>query len=168
MYYNFAILLLFGPFIRFRIIGSELMPFQLCVQAATTIDSLLISYGRLYTLRRTPSFMPIISLASNIMLVVKAEIQGTPSLQRLSGISSLQEMAYAHNFANRGVKYLRTLEQRKNLEIPSDGARSIAKTGLYQHVRNSLCFVEAGIENLPPTQADSFYTSMLGFEMASI
>jgi hypothetical protein len=103
--------------------------------------------------------MPIIALASNIMLVAQAEIQGTPSLQFLPGISILQEMAYAYNFANRGVKYLRTLEQRINLEMPSDGARSTAKAELYQH-RYSLCFVAAGIENLPPSQADPFYTSI--------
>jgi hypothetical protein len=137
------------------------MLLQLCVQAATTIGSLLISYGQLYTVRRTPCFLPIIALASDIMLVAQAEIQGTPNLQLFPGISTLQEMAYAHTFAIRGVKFLRALEQRTNLAMPSDGAtRSIDRAGLYQHVRGSLCFVEAGIENLPPSQADPFYTSI--------
>jgi hypothetical protein len=164
------------------------MPLEVCVQAATAIGSLMISYGQLYTLRRTPCFLPIIALASNIVLVAQAEIQGNPSLQLLPGISTLQEMAYAHDFANRGVKFLRALEQRTNLGMPSDGTMTIDRTSLYQYVKGSLCFVDEGIENLPPSQADPFKTSIfapfpsqvlpslsftselqaLGFEMVSV
>ncbi|KAI1445488.1 fungal-specific transcription factor domain-containing protein [Annulohypoxylon stygium] len=74
MYYHFAILLLFRPLIKLRIIGSGILPRDVCSQAADAIQGLLRSYSQLYTLRRTPSFVPYFVLTSSIMhLAVGAE-----------------------------------------------------------------------------------------------
>ncbi|KAI0105389.1 fungal-specific transcription factor domain-containing protein [Hypoxylon sp. NC0597] len=74
MYYHFAILLLFRPLIKLRIIGSGILPRDVCAQAADAIQGLLRSYSQLYTLRRTPSFVPYFVLTSSIMhLAVGAE-----------------------------------------------------------------------------------------------
>ncbi|KAI1372480.1 nitrogen assimilation transcription factor nirA [Hypoxylon crocopeplum] len=74
MYYHFAILLLFRPLIKLRIIGSSILPRDVCSQAADAIQGLLRSYSQLYTLRRTPSFVPYFVLTSSIMhLAVGAE-----------------------------------------------------------------------------------------------
>ncbi|KAI1391792.1 nitrogen assimilation transcription factor nirA [Hypoxylon trugodes] len=74
MYYHFAILLLFRPLIKLRIIGSSILPRDVCAQAADAIQGLLRSYSQLYTLRRTPSFVPYFVLTSSIMhLAVGAE-----------------------------------------------------------------------------------------------
>ncbi|KAK8074347.1 Nitrogen assimilation transcription factor nit-4 [Apiospora phragmitis] len=67
MYYHFAILLLFRPLIKLRIIGSSILPRDVCSQAADAIQGLLRSYSQLYTLRRTPSFVPYFVLTSAIM-----------------------------------------------------------------------------------------------------
>ncbi len=67
MYYHFAILLLFRPLIKLRIIGSSITPRDVCSQAADAITGLLRSYSQLYTLRRTPSFVPYFVLTSSIM-----------------------------------------------------------------------------------------------------
>ncbi|CAJ2503423.1 Uu.00g108170.m01.CDS01 [Anthostomella pinea] len=67
MYYHFAILLLFRPLIKLRIIGSGILPRDVCSQAADAIQGLLRSYSSLYTLRRTPSFVPYFVLTSAIM-----------------------------------------------------------------------------------------------------
>ncbi|KAI1505965.1 nitrogen assimilation transcription factor nirA [Biscogniauxia marginata] len=67
MYYHFAILLLFRPLIKLRIIGSGILPRDVCCQAADAIQGLLRSYSQLYTLRRTPSFVPYFVLTSSIM-----------------------------------------------------------------------------------------------------
>ncbi|KAK8070388.1 hypothetical protein PG997_010591 [Apiospora hydei] len=67
MYYHFAILLLFRPLIKLRIIGSSILPRDVCSQAADAIQGLLRSYSQLYTLRRTPSFVPYFVLTSSIM-----------------------------------------------------------------------------------------------------
>jgi hypothetical protein len=66
MYYQFAILLLFRPLIKLRIIGSNVLPREVCCQAADAIQNLLKSYSSLYTLRRTPSFVPYFVLTSSI------------------------------------------------------------------------------------------------------
>ncbi|KAI1160843.1 fungal-specific transcription factor domain-containing protein [Nemania serpens] len=67
MYYHFAILLLFRPLIKLRIIGSAILPRDVCSQAADAIQGLLRSYSQLYTLHRTPSFVPYFLLTSSIM-----------------------------------------------------------------------------------------------------
>ncbi|CAK7270130.1 hypothetical protein SEPCBS119000_003930 [Sporothrix epigloea] len=67
MYYHFAILLLFRPLIRLRIIGFSATPRDICLQAADAIQGLLGSYSQLYTLQRTPSFVPYFVLTSCIM-----------------------------------------------------------------------------------------------------
>src|SRR3954471_24456523 len=78
MYYHFAILLLFRPLIKLRIIGSSITPKDVCAQAADAISGLLRSYSQLYTLRRTPSFVPYFVLTSSIMhLAIGATFSGT-------------------------------------------------------------------------------------------
>lgn len=67
MYYHFAILLLFRPLIKLKIVGSSILPRDVCTQAADAIQGLLRSYKQLYTLRRTPSFVPYFVLTSAIM-----------------------------------------------------------------------------------------------------
>lgn len=67
MYYQFAILLLFRPFIKLRVIGSLVSPRDVCSQAADAIQALSRSYSQLYTLKRTPSFVPYFVLMSSIM-----------------------------------------------------------------------------------------------------
>ncbi|KAI0010783.1 fungal-specific transcription factor domain-containing protein [Xylariaceae sp. FL0662B] len=80
MYYHFAILLLFRPLIKLRIIGSSILPRDVCAQAADAIQGLLRSYSQLYTLRRTPSFVPYFVLTSSIIhLALGADTSSGPS-----------------------------------------------------------------------------------------
>ena len=76
MYYHFAILLLFRPLVKLRIIGSYVIPRDVCVQAADAIQGLLRSYAQLYTLKRTPSFVPYFVLTSTIMHLASGPSKG--------------------------------------------------------------------------------------------
>lgn len=67
MYYQFATLLLFRPFMAYSISGSSLSPRDICFEAANAISALLQSYGQLYTLRRTPCFVPLFILTSSVL-----------------------------------------------------------------------------------------------------
>lgn len=80
MYYHFAILLLFRPLIKLRIVGSKVCPRDVCSQAADAIQGLLRSYSQLYTLRRTPSFVPYFVLTSAIMHMAIAASSPTLAL----------------------------------------------------------------------------------------
>jgi hypothetical protein len=64
MYYHFAVLLLFRPVLRIRIIGSTVVPIDICLQAANNIQNILQTYSELYTLKRTSSLIPYFVLAS--------------------------------------------------------------------------------------------------------
>lgn len=81
MYYHFALLLIFRPFVKLRIKTSQrtsqITPRDLCSDAANSIQGLCRSYSQLYTLERTPSFVPYFVLTSAIMHLAIAA-SGTP------------------------------------------------------------------------------------------
>lgn len=139
MYYHFAILLLFRPFIKLRIIDSRLLPRIICLQAADAIQSLTRSYSQLYTLRRTPSFVPYFILTSCIMHVTvgasrnpatarspptagdpaaaDGEIDRDIAASISRGIADLKEMAPCHLFAEQALSILLYLAKKWNLDI---------------------------------------------------
>ncbi|CAP67700.1 uncharacterized protein PODANS_1_15900 [Podospora anserina S mat+] len=151
MYYHFAILLLFRPLIRLRIIGSGVSPRDVCSQASDAISGLLRSYSQLYTLRRTPSFVPYFVLTSSIMhLAIGAarseernrapEAGGdlTQSLKRAAqidprvadalsrGIADLTEMAPCHHFAEQALNILRFLAKKWDINVDIQVAKGEA------------------------------------------
>lgn len=156
MYYHFAILLLFQPLIRLRIVGSSVSPRNMCLQAANTIQGLLRSYSQLYTLRRTPSFIPYFVLMSTTthlaigalsLATPQASVPnelsegGQPELQQVpatgkidlhvaeainQGIADLTEMAPCHQFAEQALNILLHLSKQWNVDL---GVRNWQKEG---------------------------------------
>lgn len=144
MYYHFAILLLFRPLIKLRILGSKVSPRDVCCQAADAIQGLLRSYSQLYTLRRTPSFVPYFVLTSAIMhLAIGAVSEQDPDSKSPSdkmetaakldprvsaalkqGISDLTEMAPCHHFAEQALNILRYLSKKWNIDADIDDGES--------------------------------------------
>ncbi|KAK4119353.1 hypothetical protein N657DRAFT_659105 [Parathielavia appendiculata] len=148
MYYHFAILSLFRPLIKLRIIGSSITPRDVCLQAADAITGLLRSYAQLYTLRRTPSFVPYFVLTSSIMHLAiaaadfnsrayeqgnapaKLDPHAADALAR--GIADLTEMAPCHHFAEQALNILRFLAKKWNIDV------DIVKTGGDERVQVAL------------------------------
>ena len=115
MYYNLAIILLFGPLINLQFTNSEIRPYNICVQAADAINSLNSAYTQLYGMQRTPCFMPIITLAASVMHVVQANVENKLKIlphSKLEGILALQGMSYSHKFARHAIKYINVLKKR--------------------------------------------------------
>lgn len=156
MYYHFAILLLFRPLIKLRIVGSSISPRDVCSQAADAIQGLSRSYSQLYTLRRTPSFVPYFVLTSSIMhlAIVASEnpaaapshsgngeqsglgMQGKPPRVKLGeevtkainqGIEDLTEMAPCHHFAEQALNILRYLAKKWDIAIDVDISLNLAR-----------------------------------------
>lgn len=146
MYYHFAILLLFRPLIKLRIVGSKVLPRDVCSQAADAIRGLLTSYSQLYTLRRTPSFVPYFVLTSAIMHLaigastlsdgevapgnitpadIKAAAKMDPKVSEAlkQGIADLTEMAPCHHFAEQALNILRYLAKKWNIDVEFDSSK---------------------------------------------
>ncbi|KAF3354671.1 hypothetical protein VD0004_g7370 [Verticillium dahliae] len=139
MYYHFAILLLFRPLIKLRIIGSKISPRDVCSQAADAIQGLLRSHSQLYTLRRTPSFVPYFVLTSAIMhLAISAPVAQSANKKEgimnpseeakdsvdshvaqaiKQGVEDLKEMSPCHHFAEQALNILRYLAHKWNIEV---------------------------------------------------
>lgn len=151
MYYHFAILLLFRPLIKLKIIGSNVSPREVCTQAADAIQGLVHSYSQLYTLRHTPSFVPYFVLTSSIMhLAIAASAPSdntTPGYPVPSpdkrpgaaspalgdkvtrsinqGIEDLAEMAPCHHFAEQALSILRYLAKKWHIKVDIDVAHKL-------------------------------------------
>lgn len=131
IYYHFAILHTFRPFLRLRILNSRTLPRQLCLQAADAIQAHLRAYSSLYGLRRTPSFLPYVVLGtSRIYLAIEqlggpgeskqgdydswlsAHVRTSKSVSRhaaealKANMAALDEMARCHRAAMVGVRML--------------------------------------------------------------
>lgn len=102
--------MLFRPFVKLRFIGSETSPSSVCAQAADAVTTLVRSYDKLYTLQRTPSFVPYIVLASSISHLAMGREFG--SGQILQGVRDLRDMRSCHGFSQRGLDIIRVLAQQ--------------------------------------------------------
>ncbi|KAG7426153.1 Nitrogen assimilation transcription factor nit-4 [Fusarium oxysporum f. sp. raphani] len=144
MYYHFAILLLFRPLIKLRIIGSKVLPRNVCTQAADAIQGLLKSYSSLYTLRRTPSFVCYFILMSSIMHLAigvttiqsdlteglkgtAAKVEPHVAKAITQGIADLTDMAPSHHFAKQALNILRYLAQKWNIEVDKSADKLAAE-----------------------------------------
>ncbi|KAH8660721.1 fungal-specific transcription factor domain-containing protein [Tricladium varicosporioides] len=109
MYYHFAILLLFRPFIKLDLIGSGVSPRDVCNQAANAISALVNSYSQLYTLHRTPSFVPYFVLTSCITHIVTFGSLNQDLDRLAQGINDLKEMRGGHGFATKALDIIHYL-----------------------------------------------------------
>ncbi|RDA90318.1 hypothetical protein CP533_0391 [Ophiocordyceps camponoti-saundersi (nom. inval.)] len=138
MYYHFAILLLFRPLIKLRFIGSKVLPRDVCSQAADAIQGLLTSYSQLYTLQRTPSFVPYFVLTSAIMhlaigacsddVVDDDAAMRDPHISEVldQGIKDLVQMAPCHRFAEQALHILRYLARKWNIDVEMDEKKDMS------------------------------------------
>ncbi|CZT13169.1 related to nitrate assimilation regulatory protein nirA [Rhynchosporium graminicola] len=133
IYYQFAVLTLFGPFIRLRLRGTPFRPREICFQATETIKALLASYRRLYSLRRTPSFLSIITLASNLFHALEEKSPGDSVPNH--GVDELQEMGYSHEAAVHGAQVLASLQA----QMPISPAKKATLTGNIEDVCKHIC-----------------------------
>ncbi|PNY29440.1 Nitrogen assimilation transcription factor nit-4 [Tolypocladium capitatum] len=140
--HNFTPAVLFAqPLIELCIIGSKVSPRDVCSQAADAIQGLLTSYSQLYTLQRTPSFVPYFVLTSTIMhltissaslgsdpagsaaekmrSVVKTDPHVSEALKQ--GIADLTDMVPCHHFAEQALNILRYLAKKWNIDVDMDG-----------------------------------------------
>jgi hypothetical protein len=122
MYYHFAILLLFRQFWNLNIFESSTFPRTVCSEAAQNIFVLIRSYKELYTLRRTPSFVPYIVLTATLAYVadMKHAQTGTDMASLTygsQGINFLLDMCTSHFFAKRSVEIIKFFAKRWGLQV---------------------------------------------------
>jgi len=140
MYYHYAILLLFRPFIKLEFVGSGVSPRDVCSQAADAITALVNSYDQLYTLRRTPSSVPYIVLAASITHLVTYGVHSRGPEQLHQGIADLKVMKDCHGFASRASDILHFLASHWEIAVDwvDDDTNEGEKRLLCRPRRNSL------------------------------
>lgn len=135
MCYHFAILQLFRPFVKLRIVGSKVSPSDVCHQAADAIQGLLKSFSQLYTLRRAPSLTTSLILASAIShldirviashcAMNESDIKDTNHHtyeEIFQDISNLTEMSTSHHSAQQSLGLLGHLARSLGIDIGVDG-----------------------------------------------
>ena len=133
MYYHFAILLLFRPFIQLHFNNSQVSPRDVCSQAADAIITLVRSYDRLYTLKRTPSFVPYVVLTSCTIHLIRASRSSLALNSFRQGANDLRDMCVCHGFAKQALNVLRLLARQwetgnalcKDLRMPTEEVKKL-------------------------------------------
>jgi hypothetical protein len=120
MYYHYAILLLFRPFLKLDLVGSTVSPREICRQAAEAICALTNSYSKLYTLERTPSFVPYFILTAGITHLVSLGNGWATKEPLVQSIQHLKGMSGGHGVAGRAIGILRYLVLRWGIDIRFD------------------------------------------------
>lgn len=131
MYYQFIIMQLFRPLVGLRIIGSQVSPRDICLEATRAIQNLLTSYSQLYTLKRVPYFMPYFVLTSSItqFTIIAATVQASGlnmttdshvSELLKQGIDSLAEMTPCHRITKHTSRIICFLPKKWNINVGVD------------------------------------------------
>lgn len=192
MYYHYALLLLFRPFINLHFLRSSVVPRDVCLQAADNISSLIQSYNRLYTLNYTPAFVPYVALASTIVhLIATDSIIPTAgvSAQVQQGASDLQGMSSCSPFARRALGILKVLarnwgvaislgtgaintDDAEQLCLPSSGSMNFfcpnqeaLLSRNVQDCENSPAFTPFPLQGMPMISVDEVSLRDLGFSL---
>ncbi len=62
----------------YYVVDSDISPREICFEAAKNISTLLRSYSQLYTLRRTPSFLPHLLASTILSLYIPPSVPSQP------------------------------------------------------------------------------------------
>lgn len=142
MYYHFAILLLFRPFLKLRMVGSHILPRDVCSQAADAIQNLTRSYDRLYTLRRTPSFVPYFVLTSAIMHLVIGATTPTDKTAAHSSLGSPQQPREGGHASHRPTQPVINQHSAQAIRRGIADLAAMAPCHLFaEQALNILCFL---------------------------
>jgi len=108
LYYQYTLILLFFPYIDMAFYGSSISPRDVCTDAADAISVLIRSYDKLYSLRRTPCFLPYIVFAAGIVHLTTATPSKIDNID-LGPIKFLEDMVLCHTFAKQGSLTLQNM-----------------------------------------------------------
>lgn len=101
-------------------------PQIVCIQAAESIASLVQSYRRLYTLRRTPSFVPYMILTSDLALLIAngTRLHESRSIDAgnhdINWVRTLEELSVPHLFARKSTDILRHFARLWRIPMPGN------------------------------------------------
>lgn len=108
LYYHLTLFFLFRPFVRLSIISSDVLPQDVCTQASKAISAIVKSYSNLYTLRRTPSFVPTMFHLAVMRYDVTTAYSKGMLLQNVRDLKDMSALAWrrcsgAENCAFSGI-----------------------------------------------------------------
>jgi hypothetical protein len=151
MYYYYALIMLFRPFIKLRLVASTVSPLDMCIQAANNISSLTQTYTQLYSFRQTAVFVPYMLLASTITHL--AAVRSVPALYGGSSpipheLADLQLLSARYPFARRAISIIRFLARQWGADLfftePMDQASG--QDDLYQPIPGTMNFFCPNLE----------------------
>lgn len=139
MCYHFATLRLFRPFLGVQLSGSTISSADTSHQAADAIQSLLRSYSQLYTLLKTPSLVPYLTLGSAISHLdvritrVQAKVTtmgAATSHHNLEAVdqdvADLRQMMFCHVSAEQALNVLGHHSTKQSMRIGITGDEALA------------------------------------------
>ena len=179
MYYHTVVLNLFRPVLKFDIINSNVSPLKICLEMADSAAALVVTYRRLYGLRRVPILLTHVNFTSTIIHLLRftnnaADLHLPESITSLretarntsaesllaESITNLYETASNHRFSNRLLLVIAALVKRWNIQLPP-----LARDALADALpRDSMILppenLQYGLHPLDPPQSNTYYASV--------
>lgn len=116
MYYQFAIISLFRPFVKIESFNSDTSPRSVCFEAAESIAVLLKCYDELYTLRRIPFIVPYVILASTTSYLTDMSNSRVAESLRFS-LDALGRMGVCNRFASHALEMVKALASEQGIHM---------------------------------------------------
>jgi len=120
MYYHFALIMLFRPFIKLRFLASAVSPLEMCLQAANNISLVVQTYKQAYSFRQTPVFFPYVLLASTTAHLATVQSVPTPfggTSPTLPELADLQLLSARLPFAKRAISIIKFLARQWGVDL---------------------------------------------------
>jgi len=126
MYFHYAILLLFRPFYNTGVGDSVTITRVVCNEATDNILTLVRTYKNIYTLRRTPAFLPYLVLTAELGRMADHRTgDHRNEIYHTAGLRYLKELASAHPFAIRAIGICRYFRRGWRIEASPEDERDL-------------------------------------------
>lgn len=119
MYYWNSVLLLFRPFIKASIAGTDISPGKICHDASIQISELFAKYRELYGLTGI-TFCQLNCLITACTLHIMHIPAPKINAHLKNACEALQELAPRNQFARRGIDVIDSLIRKWNIILPTE------------------------------------------------
>jgi hypothetical protein len=130
MLFHTVIVHLFRPMLKVDLLHSDLIPRDICIEAANRVSEIVRLYRRFYDFRVAHLAIPHILLSITIVHLLYSTENRTSYQNLLEGLQGLEDLHECHYFGARSYRIIHTLARTWNFPWPEElqNAKLVPKT----------------------------------------
>lgn len=124
MLYYTTIVHLFRPMLKVDLIGSDVHPRDICIEAANKVSNIVRIYRCFYDFRVAHLIIPHCLLSVSIVHLLYSKDDRTSYMNLVDGLHGLQDVQMCHYFGARSFRIIHTLAKTWKLPWPEEFRQS--------------------------------------------